>query len=139
IKGNLFQISNQVTLGVSELETIEKLYHITEQIVDSEKKAAAQTIEEAEEEIQDRVWRAFGILSSARKLTSKETLELLSPLRFGVTSGVLKEVSLDTLNEIFLCTRPAHLQKRAGKPLDSKERDIVRAQFIKERLKGATC
>lgn len=139
IKGNLFQISNQVTLGVSELETIEKLYHITEQIVDSEKKAAAQTIEEAEEEIQDRVWRAFGILSSARKLTSKETLELLSPLRFGVTSGVLKEVSLETLNEIFLCTRPAHLQKRAGKPLDSKERDIVRAQFIKERLKGATC
>lgn len=137
IKGNLFQISNQVTLGVSESETLEKLRHISEQIIESEGKAAAQLMEEAEDEIQDRVWRSYGILSSARKLNSKETVELLSPLRFGVTSGIIKDLSMETLNEILLCSRPAHLQKRARKEMDSRERDLLRAQYVQSKLKGS--
>lgn len=136
IQGNLFQLSNQVTLGISEPETLEKLFHITEQIVDSEKKATSQLLEEAEEEIQDRVWRSYGILTTARKLNSRETLDLLSPIRLGVTTGTFKEVSLETLNEIFLCGRPAHLQKKAGKTMESRERDIYRAHFIQTRLKN---
>jgi protein arginine kinase len=139
IKGNLFQISNQVTLGISELDTIGKLHHLTEQIVETESKAASQLLEEAEEEVQDRVWRAHGILSSARKLNSKETLELLSPLRFGVTTGIVKDIPLNTLNELLLCTRPAHLQKRFGKALETRERDILRAQYIQTKLKESSC
>jgi protein arginine kinase len=135
IKGNLFQISNQVTLGVAEVETIEKLHHLTEQLIESEQKAASQLLEEAEEEVQDRVCRSLGILTSARKLNSKETLELLSPIRFGVTTGMFKEIPLQTLNELMLCTRPAHLQKRVGKPLDTRERDLYRAQYIQSRLR----
>ncbi|MBE7487256.1 MAG: protein arginine kinase [Candidatus Omnitrophica bacterium COP1] len=137
IQGNLFQLSNQVTLGISESETLEKLFHITEQIVDSERKATTQLLEEAEEEIQDRVWRSYGILTTARKLNSRETLDLLSPIRLGVTTGTFKEVSLDTLNEIFLCSRPAHLQKKAGKTMESRDRDIYRARFIQSRLKSS--
>ncbi len=139
IQGNLFQLSNQVTLGISEVDTIEKLYHVTDQIVDSESKAATQLLEEAEEEVEDRVWRSFGILSTARKLNSRETLDLLSPLRLGVTTGIFKDLSINTLNEILLCSRPAHLQKRAGKPLDTRDRDIFRAQFIQSKLKESAC
>jgi len=139
IKGNLFQISNQITLGVTEKDMLDRLTSLAEQIVDSENQATGQLLSEAEEEVQDRVWRAFGILTSARKLNSKETLELLSPLRFGVTTGIVKDLDLLKLNEMLLCTRPAHLQKREGKELDSRDRDIARAQYIQSVLKGLSC
>jgi protein arginine kinase len=138
IKGNLFQISNQITLGVSEQDLIDKLKNLAEQVVDSERKAAEQLMDEAREDIYDRAMRAYGILSYAHKLTSKETLELLSPLRLGITCGVVKNLKLDTVNELLLCSRPAHLQKRAGRPLDSRERDIYRAEFVRTRLSEAT-
>ena len=138
IKGNLFQISNQVTLGVPENDLIEKLFHLTSQIVESERKATQQLMEEAEEDVRDRAMRAFGILYYAGKLTSKETIDLLSPLRLGITCGIVKEITLETVNEIFLCTRPAHLQKRAGKELDPRERDIARAEYVREKLNGAS-
>jgi len=136
IKGNLFQISNQVTLGITEADLIERLNRLAGEVVESEKKATRQLVEEAEEDLADRAMRAYGILSNARKLTSKETLELLSPYRLGITSGVVKNGSLETINELMLCTRPAHLQKKAGKPLDVRERDIWRAQFVREKLRA---
>lgn len=139
IKGNLFQISNQVTLGVTEAEIIERLSLLTEQIIDMEAKAVSQLMNEAEEDIEDRVFRAYSILTSARKLNSKETLELLSPVRLGIRTGLLKEASLNAINEIFLCTRPAHLQKKAGREMGERERDIFRAQFIRDRFKPSPC
>lgn len=136
IKGNLFQISNQVTLGLDEEVILDKLYELTLQILESEREAADQLLEEAREEVLDRASRAYGILVCARKLTGGETLELLSPLRFGVTTGVFKDVSLDALNEVFLYSRPAHLQKLAEKRLESRERDIFRAEYVREKLKN---
>ena len=96
-------------------------------------------MEEAEEEVHDRAMRAYGILCNARKLNSKETLELLSPYRLGITCGIVKNASIDTVNEILLCSRPAHLQKRAGRPLDPRERDIYRAQYVREKLREQSC
>ena len=139
IKGNLFQISNQVTLGITETIILERLSQLTEQILDGERKATQQLMEEAEEDLADRAMRAYGVLCHARKLTSKETIELLSPLRLGVACGLVKDVGLDAINELFLCTRPAHLQKKAGRELDSRERDIHRATFVRERLRNASC
>lgn len=136
IKGNLFQISNQVTLGLDEEVIIDKLSELTRQILESEREATEQLLEEAREDVLDRAMRAYGILVCARKLTSKETLELLSPLRLGVTTGVFKDVTLESLNEVFLYSRPAHLQKLAEKSLESKERDIFRAEYVREKLKN---
>jgi protein arginine kinase len=139
IQGNLFQLSNQVTLGISETETVDKLNHVTQQIVESEIKAANQLLEEVEEEVQDRIWRSYGILSSARKLNTRETLDLLSPIRMGIATGIFKDLSINTLNELLLCSRPAHIQKRAGRVLDTRDRDIYRAQYIQSRLKESSC
>ncbi|MCA9432678.1 MAG: ATP--guanido phosphotransferase, partial [Candidatus Omnitrophica bacterium] len=139
IKGNLFQISNQITLGVNEDEIIERLSNLTEQIIDMETKATSQLLSEAEEDIEDRVFRAYSILTSARKLNSKETLELLSPVRLGIRTGLLKDASLNAINEVFLCSRPAHLQKKAGREMGERERDIFRAQFIRDRFKPSAC
>ncbi len=139
IKGNLFQISNQVTLGVTEDEIIERLSNLTEQVIEMEAKAISQLMDEAEEDIEDRVFRAYSILTSARKLNSKETLELLSPVRLGIRAGLLKEASLNAINEVFLCSRPAHLQKKAGREMGERERDIFRAQFIRDRFKPSAC
>lgn len=139
IKGNLFQISNQVTLGVTEIEILDRLSNLTEQIIDMESKAITQLLNEAEEDIEDRIFRAYSILTSARKLNSKETLELLSPVRLGIRTGLLKDASLSAINEVFLCSRPAHLQKKAGREMGERERDIFRAQFIRDRFKPSAC
>lgn len=136
VQGNLFQVSNQVTLGISELELIEKLEKLTNKIIKNEKDAQTQVFREARETVEDRVWRAYSILSNARVISSEETLDLLSSVRMGVNMGLLKGITNEEVNELIICSRPAHLQKRAGDALDAHERDIMRADFIRERMKA---
>ena len=84
--------------------------------------------------LEDRINRSLGILKSARIITSQETIELLSMVRLGTDLGIIKNVSRSRLNELFIITQPAHLQKIEGKKISSEERDIKRAELIRERL-----
>jgi len=134
ISGSIAQLSNQVTLGVTEEESIEKLERMTEQIIGHELEAQRQMMHDARAMVEDKVFRAYGILKGARIISSRETVELVSALRLGRTSGILSDISYKTMNEILICSRPAHLQKIAGKKLEPTERDVFRAHFIRERL-----
>ncbi len=125
--GNLFQISNQITLGQSEEEIWQNLYGVTRQLIDQEKKAREQLLNEGREKLADRAGRAFGVLLHARLLGSQETMQLLSDVRLGVDLGLIKKIPLKVLNELLVVTRPGCLQYLKGRPLNVYERDLERA------------
>jgi protein arginine kinase len=134
IKGNLFQISNQHTLGMREEEVIETISKLTYMIIDIEKKARDVIFTKARHEFEDKVYRSLAVLRSARIMSTDEALNLLSALRFGVGTGIIKEVSIDTVNEIMLVSRPANLQLYFNEILEERERDVRRAEYIRTRL-----
>ncbi len=136
ITGNLFQISNQWTLGISEKETIEKIEKIVNQIVEQERQAQKQMMEENRTALEDRIWRAYAILRFAKVLSSTEAVDLLSSIRFGRNAGILNGPSYERLNEMLIMLRPAHLQKKAGRSLTMAERDEYRAQLIREWIEN---
>ncbi len=135
--GNLFQISNQITLGKSEEEIISSLEKVIKQIIGHERNARKLLIKNSAKQVEDRIGRAYGILRNAHIISSKEAIELLSTLRMGVDLGLLPQVDRQTINELFLLTQPAHLQKIAGEKLSPENRDIKRANLIREKLEGA--
>jgi len=132
--GNLFQVSNQVSLGKSEEEVIDNLSSAIPQIVLYERKARNHLLSHRKDQLEDRIWRALGMLKSARTITSGETLDLLSHVRLGINTGSIDEIDTITINQLFVQTLPAHLQKLNGATLDAPQRDVARAQFIREAL-----
>ena len=132
--GNFFQISNQVSMGQSEIEVIESINSLIRQIVDQESQARQVLLTQNRAMLEDRINRSFGILKSARIISSQETLELLSMVRLGSDLGILKDLDSRKINELFIITQPAHLQKLEGKKLSSEERDIKRAEIIRSKL-----
>jgi protein arginine kinase len=132
--GDFYQISNQRTLGRSEPEIIENVQGIVPRIVEYEKMARSKLLSENRATLEDRVWRAFAMLSSARTISSEETMHLLSSVRLGVNLGLLPETTITTVNELFILTQPAHLQVTHGTELDSAARNVTRADFIRSRL-----
>lgn len=132
--GNFFQISNQATLGKSELEIVESITSTVPTIVMMERKARQALMDQNRELLEDRVWRSLGLLRSARVINSSETLEHLSHLRLGVNLGLIDKLDSATVNQLFILTLPAHLQKIEGRVLEPKQRDIVRAHFIRIAL-----
>ena len=132
--GNFFQISNQVSLGHSETEIIENINSLIRQIVDQEQQARDVMLAQSRFLLEDRVYRSFGVLKSARIISSQETVELLSMVRLGVDLGMIKDVDKRSLNELFIITQPAHLQKTEKKKFNSAERDIKRAEIIRIKL-----
>lgn len=133
--GNFFQISNQITLGRNELAIIEDIEAIVRQVIDHEKSAREKLLKNNLAEAEDRIWRAYGALKNARVISSNETITLLSMVRLGVDVGIIKDIKGSFLNELFVLTQPAHLQKREGKILSAKQRDVKRAELIREKLK----
>jgi len=134
--GNFFQISNQVALGRSEEELVENLERILKQVIEHEQTARESLVTNNRVQLEDRIWRAFGILRHARTMSSTEALDLLSAVRLGVDLGFTNGLDRSTVNELFLFSQPAHLQKLEGKTLSTRERDAKRAQLIRERLIG---
>jgi len=135
--GDLYQISNQITLGQSEGEIIAALgSKVIPKIVEYEQAAREALIRERAHQLDDKVWRAFGILCNARCISSDETQILLSPIRMAINMGRFDRFDIHTLNEVFLHIQPAHLQKLHGKQLDGEERGIVRATYLRSRLSG---
>ncbi len=132
--GNFFQMSNQVSLGRTEEELIENLERILRQIIEHEQNARDSLTTHNKLQLEDRVWRALGILKHARTISSGETLDLLSAVRLGVDLGLLEGVDRAVVNELFLFSQPAHLQKLKGKTLTAKDRDATRALLIRQRF-----
>ncbi|RIX47924.1 protein arginine kinase [Paenibacillus nanensis] len=134
--GNLFQISNQVTLGQSEDEIIENLHGVARQIIEHERAARKRLLEESRIRIEDRVNRSFGILSHAAIMDSKEAAQRLSDVRLGADLGLLKEVTPNVLNELLVMTQPGFLQQTFNEKMSPEQRDIRRAELIRDRLNG---
>ncbi len=132
--GDFYQISNQVTLGRSEEEILAEFREIVPKIISYERKIRSKFLESHRPNLEDKVWRAVGSLQSARQISSEETMERLSMVRMGVNLGIVEEIEIGTVNELFILSQPAHLQKLEGQVLDPGERDIVRARFIRDHL-----
>jgi protein arginine kinase len=132
--GDFYQISNQVTLGKTEDEIVDNLASVIPQIVKYERKVRQTLLQVKRVVLEDKIWRALGVLRVARTITSEETLELLSLVRLGVHLKVVEGISTGTINELLVLSQPAHLQKVENAKLSSHERDVVRARYIRERL-----
>ncbi len=132
--GNFFQISNQVSLGSKEEEILGNIKGVIRQIIEQEERAREALLSEHREMLEDRVWRSYGTLRNAHIITSNETVELLSMLRLGGDLGIVRDVERSLINELFILTQPAHLQKLENKKLSSNERDVKRAQIIRSKL-----
>lgn len=131
--GDMYQISNQVTLGISEKSAIDNLKSITEQLVNSELKTREKMMESVE--YQDKIGRSYGILITARIISYKEAQRLLSNLRTGICDGIIDSVELHTVDKLMQMIKPANIMKIKGRKLDFSERDKVRAELIREELK----
>ena len=136
--GNMFQVSNQITLGRRETDIIAHLEQIVHELVEHELNARSRLMETKSVLVDDHVSRAFGILSHARMITSGEALNLLSTLRLGLDLGLVSQFSPRELDTLFISIQPAHLQKLEGKELDPEERDVVRAQMLRDYMENAT-
>jgi protein arginine kinase len=134
--GNFFQVSNQITLGAAEEEIVDSLERVIRQVVEHEKEARSLLSEKKEHRLTDQIWRAVGILRSARIITSNEATTFFSLVRLGLDLGILDGISLRDLNGLFIRTQPAHLQMTSSKALTPQERDVRRAAMIRETLKG---
>ncbi|EGL83493.1 ATP:guanido phosphotransferase [Caldalkalibacillus thermarum TA2.A1] len=132
--GNIFQISNQITLGRSETEIIEDLGNVAMQLIEQERQARKQLLESSRVQLEDKIFRSYGILANARVIESKEAMQRLSDVRLGIDLGLIKGVSSTIMNELIVLTQPGFLQQYAGQMLSPDERDVRRAKLIRERL-----
>jgi protein arginine kinase len=134
--GNLYQISNQSTLGETELQIIEKLETVIQQIIFHEKNSRQKLLDAKKDFVMDHVGRAYGILKHAYILSSEECLDSLSALRLGVDMGMFSSLDIRTINELFIFVQPGHLQKYAGCQIGAEERDVLRASIIRGKFKA---
>ena len=134
--GDFYQVSNQVTLGRTEEEIIDEFGKgIIPKMVEYELKVRSVMARERTHQLDDKVWRAYGLLENARAMSSEETLFLLSHVRMGVTMGRFKDIDVRTINQLLLQTQPAHLQKIHHETLTGEQRSITRAEFLRARLR----
>jgi len=133
--GDFYQVSNQASLGRTEEEMVAEFNQVVvPKITEYELRAREVLTEQKPMVLEDKIWRAVGMLKCARMISTGETLFLLSQVRMGVHLGLVKEIDLDTINDLFLTVQPAHLQVIAGRPLDDEERSKMRGQVIRKRL-----
>jgi len=136
--GNVFQVSNQMTLGEAENEIVERLNKVLAQIIEHEENARAMLLEKKPKSVYNHIGRAYGILANAHSISSKETMNLLSLMRLGVDLGLFPDVERWLVDELFIITQPAHLQKRFSEKLSAEERDLLRADMLRERLRSVS-
>ena len=133
-QGNVFQISNQITLGKSEEDIIDDLQSIIRQLIEQERNARKHMMEKSKISVENRVFRSYGILKHSRIIESKEAASRISLLRLGIDLNLIDHISRNILNELMVLTQPGFLQQYANKPLNAKERDVLRASLIRDRL-----
>lgn len=132
--GDFYQISNQITLGRAETDLVKQVGDVVPTIIDYERKARDFLVRESHETLHDRVSRAYGILRTAQTISSEETMHLLSSVRMGVNLGLIPDLEIPALNKLFIYTQPAHLQKLTGSELDTADRNIERARYLRRHL-----
>ena len=132
--GNLFQISNQITLGQSENEIIDNLHGVVRQIIEHEKAARERLVAESRLRVEDRVKRSYGILSHAVIMDSKESAQRLSDVRLGIDLGMISGISPQVMNELMVMTQPGFLQQAFEEKMSTEQRDMRRAELIREQL-----
>ncbi|HZL43588.1 MAG TPA: protein arginine kinase [Verrucomicrobiae bacterium] len=133
--GNVFQVSNQMTLGEAETAIVERLEKVLAQIIEHEENGRAMLLEKKPKTVYNHIGRAYGILANAHSISSKETMNLLSLMRLGMDLGLFPDVDRSLVDELFIMTQPAHLQKQHSEKLSAEERDLLRADMLRERLK----
>jgi len=134
VVGNFFQLSNQTTLGKSEVELLDHLGKIVRQVVEYEEQAREVLLKTAELTVADKVWRAYGLLRYARSLSFEETMNLLSGVRLGVGLNLIPGLSVYTLNKLLIFSQPAHLAALEGRPTGDPELPMVRAAYVRRVL-----
>ncbi len=133
--GDIYQISNQLTLGRTEDSVIERIYLTAKQIVELERQARTRVEDDDFIKLEDTVYRAIGILQNARLMSSLEAMNLLSTVKLGIEVGLIKGLGRVAINQLMMLLQPAHLLKIYGEDLSEEERDIVRAEFIRQNIK----
>ncbi len=135
--GNLFQISNQTTLGEKESDILDRLVKVIAEIVKHEQNARLTLLEKNPRMVYDHVGRAYGILANAQTITSKETMNLLSMLSLGIDLGLFDELTHAMVDQLFMDTQPAHLQRNHNnQKMAAEDRDGLRADYIRAKLLG---
>lgn len=132
--GDFYQVSNQSTLGKSEEEIISAVQDVIPHILSYERRVRNALVKENRRGLHDQVSRAYGNLKHAQTISSEETMHLLSSVRLGINLELIDDLSMASVNELFIHTQPAHLQKLRHERLESAERNVVRASYIRERL-----
>jgi protein arginine kinase len=133
--GNILQISNQLTLGYTEIEIIDNLRSIVYQIVSQERAARNSLMNHSKDDLEDRVWRSYGVLRHARKISGQEALTMLSEVRLGIDMQIIDQVTPEIFNELLVSTRTNFLQKFSNRGnLSALECDRLRAQTIRKKL-----
>jgi protein arginine kinase len=135
--GHFYQISNQVTLGKTETQILTEIHDVIPNIIRYEREARTSWLRDNRQGLQDKISRAYGTLCSATMMTSEETMELLSYVRLGINLTLVDDITIPTVNELFIHTQPAHLQKLMGATLDGEERNAARARYLRTRLREA--
>jgi len=133
--GNVFQVSNQMTLGETELTIVGRLEKVLSQIIEHEQNARETLLEKKAKHVYNQIGRAYGVLANAHSISSKETMNLLSLMRLGVDLEMFPTVERSLVDELFIVTQPAHLQKQHSEKLSAEERDLLRADMVRERLR----
>ncbi|MFB3892712.1 MAG: protein arginine kinase [Phycisphaerae bacterium] len=137
-QGDFFQVSNQTTLGKSEEQIIDEFLNVmVPQFIEYERKARQSLVRKRAIAIDDKISRAMALLRSARLISSEETMYLLSLVRMGVDLGRIKGIELKTINEMFLMSQPAHLQRAAGHEMSPLQRGELRADYLRRMIDGA--
>jgi protein arginine kinase len=136
--GNVFQVSNQMTLGEAENEIVDRLNKVLLQIIEHEENARAVLMEKKPKMVYNHIGRAYGILANAHSISSKETMNLLSLMRLGADLGIFPDLDRALVDELFITTQPAHLQKQYSEKLNAEERDLIRADMVRERLRSVS-
>src|SRR6266487_5256270 len=136
--GNVFQVSNQMTLGEAETEIVERLNKVLAQIIEHDENARATLVEKKPKSVYNHIGRAYGVLANAHSISSKETMNLLSLMRLGVDLGLFPDMERWLVDELFIITQPAHLQRSYSDKLTAEERDLLRADMLRERLRNVS-
>lgn len=136
VSGNFFQISNSITLGLSESDIVASMESHVRKVLEFEQKARDALLKEARSLLEDKVWRSYGILRSARLLTSREAMGMISYVRLGIGLGLITELTLADVNEMLIMIQPMHLQFLYDAVMSSEERDRSRADYVRSKLAG---
>ena len=136
--GNVFQVSNQMTLGEAETDIVERLNKVLTQLIEHEENARGSLLEKKPKMVFNQIGRAYGTLANAHSISSKETMNLLSMLRLGIDLAMFPGAERALVDELFILTQPAHLQKQFTEKLSAEERDLLRSDMLRDRLRNVS-